>query len=528
MNDTKVVFDSLREFTQEDKLDDVLHVIVNDFEKYSAGLPLYHAGYQRWIRTRPIIILCLMDMPQRHDCAHMKRQNSVYGCCLHCMCTRSHLHCSPTMPQVQFSRRRTVPSMQLLHKEWLACHNHSISSANSFNQRNGTDFNLTPNPLWRLYQLCHFDFHNGTPVDLFHVEILGLVRWHIGNIYEVLTEKEKVEFQGILAELNKNQFGHHLGEWKCRNFWNGDNWLEVFSVMPFVLKRLLGRVLEDRRDILFPHYTCWCMHARCVRILLRPTLTFEEICEAERLCIQWRKDAVSLYGQTECGRPNFHAILHVFEFAKEFGPPTLYWTRPFEHKHAVFRRWMDQFSNNSKNDEFQLACREMLLLHVRSCVPNLSLIMPQHFFNNMRQWRSHAPEVGEVYAVRNPFEEDKRMWIVISGVVKKGMQYNALEIVPTAGVWNSPDPHLQCPFIGLFQIPGTAIALRMAITNPSPQLQMQTANPPLPTGNEIVPLNEYIGLRAISRDIYFKDFLNRGFVVDGFLNTFACLHLTQL
>lgn len=92
---------------------------------------------------------------------------------------------------------------------------------------------------------------------------------------------------------------------------------------------------------------------------------------------------VELFGKKELGIPNFHAVLHAFQFARIHGPPILYWTRPFEHKHAEFKGYMAN-SNHVKVERFSME-KEMTILVVKYLFPFVELLSAQE---RCREWPS--------------------------------------------------------------------------------------------------------------------------------------------
>lgn len=102
-------------------------------------------------------------------------------------------------------------------------------------------------------------------------------------------------------------------------------------ISPFVLLPFMNS------EVKLLHYKCWIEHLEYLTILLKPSLSLSDIRSAKEKCIKWRKMMVVLYPQEDFSFPNFHAILHLFCQMERLGVPVFYWTRPFEHKHKVFR-----------------------------------------------------------------------------------------------------------------------------------------------------------------------------------------------
>ena len=107
----------------------------------------------------------------------------------------------------------------------------------------------------------------------------------------------------------------------------GEEWLAYLSVAPF----LYEDVFADETCIAYQaYYKAFVLHCKWLQIMLRRSLSIDDINLAEKMCMKWRSWMTLLYPSTKfIKRPNFHNVIHVFPFAKLWGPPILYWARPF-------------------------------------------------------------------------------------------------------------------------------------------------------------------------------------------------------
>jgi hypothetical protein len=87
---------------------------------------------------------------------------------------------------------------------------------------------------------------------------------------------------------------------------------------------------------LLKHYVCLVNLCNWMAILLQRALTSEDIDLAEEKCRAWRKEIVELSSTADCDYPNFHNVLHMFNNIRRWGPPVLWWTRPFGKLHYLF------------------------------------------------------------------------------------------------------------------------------------------------------------------------------------------------
>lgn len=82
------------------------------------------------------------------------------------------------------------------------------------------------------------------------------------------------------------------------------------------------------------------------------------------MCSEWRsKMCVAYPWASLLNLPNFHNVIHIFAFARKWGPPILYWTRPYEHKHKVFREFIH--SGNHQDDENWCALRHTTIMSLK-------------------------------------------------------------------------------------------------------------------------------------------------------------------
>lgn len=112
--------------------------------------------------------------------------------------------------------------------------------------------------------------------------------------------------------------------------WKMDEWIKFIAISPFILEPIL-------KEKHLYHYALWINHLKYVRILLQEGISFQDIDKAEKICISFRRDLIKVV--PEFSRPNFHSILHIFEHCRIWGPPILFWTRPFEQRHKTLNNW---------------------------------------------------------------------------------------------------------------------------------------------------------------------------------------------
>lgn len=109
--------------------------------------------------------------------------------------------------------------------------------------------------------------------------------------------------------------------------------------------------------------------------MLRPELSVKDISAAEQRCWKWRKTMLDLFEKSKIATPNFHAILHVFPQALMYGPPVLYWARPFEHKHSTYRGYIE--NSNNINVETFCMLKEKYVDALHYVLPCLNIRAPK-------------------------------------------------------------------------------------------------------------------------------------------------------
>jgi hypothetical protein len=137
--------------------------------------------------------------------------------------------------------------------------------------------------------------------------------------------------------------------------------LAFLTVAPFIYEKIHLGIIGT---VPLAKLKLFMLHCRWVRIMLLRTLSKFEINLAEDMCSEWREKMILAYPQsTILDKPNFHNLVHVFAFARKWGPPILYWARPYEHKHKVFRQFVHE--GNHQNDEEWCAARHAVLMSLK-------------------------------------------------------------------------------------------------------------------------------------------------------------------
>jgi len=371
MSKLKSIFPLALLNTEEEYLLAMQHVVKEliELHKYHT---IHFAGANGQIKCAVHLGINSVDHLQRTISCAMSSPISQKASCCSCHCTQEDIVKPPSVTTgdngVNLTNKRTVAYMKEGYEQYNQAttqvdKNKILSTYGLRLFEYGGDkepVRRYTNPFWTLFDQLQIDIHDISPVDYFHVEILGLLRKHFKLLYEtVFTEAQRTELDRIVGTYKVNN--KKLPSLKGYKYWNGEVWLQLFSVAPFALNSFFN---TNKIPNWFQHLDCWNLHSLYVTKLVQASLSFAEIDHAKSVCLKWRQLMIDLYAEEKYGRkkfhfPNFHSILHVFDQAKRFGPPVLYWTRPFEHKHTVFRQFIQQ--SNKKNVEKWSIEREILI-----------------------------------------------------------------------------------------------------------------------------------------------------------------------
>lgn len=258
--------------------------------------------------------------------------------------------------------------------------NTSDSHVRCYGNNKGMDFlaypNLEDNPFFTFFEETGFDVFQDTLSDVFHLEVIGLMKTHFELLLSKSFLKQPIERQKFLdyvcdfsqstltCKLNNVDISH-------RAEWNSDQWMKLYAIVPFALRRIVSETSNDvSKENFLKALNCWVLHQSYYSILLQESLTVEEIEIARTKCINWRSEMLKIYPRKSLFKVvNFHAILHVFDVALTHGPPILSWARPFEHKHKIIRAFL---CRSNHKDPLQFAgYREKLIQYIRLCFPGL-------------------------------------------------------------------------------------------------------------------------------------------------------------
>jgi len=153
--------------------------------------------------------------------------------------------------------------------------------------------------------------------------------------------------------------------------------MKLYSILPFALRRMYlkevskGSPLSSDGKRYLEAYECWMIHQKYCDILMQESINDSEIDKAMDLCLNWREKMKQLYPTVFLENVvNFHAVLHIFDDAKIYGPPILFWARPYEHKHKVMRSFI--MRSNKHQDEKWAAQQEKVTQHIHFMFPGLN------------------------------------------------------------------------------------------------------------------------------------------------------------
>jgi len=190
------------------------------------------------------------------------------------------------------------------------------------------------NPLW---DIPHFDINTQSPPEIFHLEIIGLLRSHFVLLWDKgFPLGSKAYNQGVARARVQLLEDSSIPDLDFGG-WTGSSWISFLQVSPFVMCGLV----EDG------HYQCWVVHCKYLLLILQCPLSRADLHRARTMCVtQFRPLFRQLYG--ELARfPNNHQIVHLFDAIEPFGPPVLWWVQTFEMKHKTFKSLADHSNKHN-------------------------------------------------------------------------------------------------------------------------------------------------------------------------------------
>jgi len=293
----------------------------------------------KFLKAKLFVALGTFDMPQRHKNLNMMSIKSPIMKCFRCKVPGDKMAANEIFP--------LRDDWKLNLKEYI-----SLAAKNDpkdkkrrdelvsqgvrlwYSDKSGKTFLATSIPF---FNFSGFDPISHTVVDLFHVEIIGLLKLNLDCIYAaIVPERMAKVFKSICAKYKIDIAG--------KGNWNGDQLLLFMMESCFILEEYCGMRMELKH-----HVDCWKKHLKYLIILLREEISNEEVDECLEIWKDWKKDFEQIYAMGETERPNFHAVYHCILDIKNFGPPISYWTRNFEHKHKEMREIIE--GSNFKNVE---------------------------------------------------------------------------------------------------------------------------------------------------------------------------------
>lgn len=314
--------------------EDLFPILASELTELNETHLIFNAEFDRYIPIKVFVGLLLADMPQRNKNCSLKSPNCKRPCCnclIHYNELCASIYSKSNANGIKVKIRNVEDTMDVFRK----VKEKKINKKKAHDEY-GIDTELNFNPLWDLKRSQGFDIYIQSPVDIFHTEILGLLRTH----FEMLKEKflKKKLWTKLQEEVSKYTLkGKSKLNLEYFGSWRAEEWLRFIAISPFSLEKILC-------DENLVQYELWIQHLMCLRILLQPALSEKEIDEAEILYNQFRVNFLKVF--PNFNRPNFHAILHIFDQAREWGPPTLWWTNQWEQRHKTFKQWVQ--SSNMK------------------------------------------------------------------------------------------------------------------------------------------------------------------------------------
>ncbi len=188
------------------------------------------------------LVMYLADSPQRNENCSMKSQNSNVFC-VHCMANRSNCLCVPS----HLDNKVTPIEIRNVAKARMQFNELNQATTKTERDEIEVEYGIKPrligdvyheNPFYRLNDKYGFDIFIDSPVDPFHVIIIGILPTSVDLINSMLDE-DKIEMLGSELQRMKTE-SKDIPDWSTKNYWNGDQWMKFFSTMPYVYGNIIN------------------------------------------------------------------------------------------------------------------------------------------------------------------------------------------------------------------------------------------------------------------------------------------------
>lgn len=292
---------------------------------YDQGIQVSNPVTGSPILIRAALMMVACDMPAARKTCGFTSPVSRRGCY---KCDRTFVVDNDTN-RVNFSGGYDVENYQWQNKNDVATHAAKWMTATTNKDRVEIERNYGTR--WsELHRLSYFDAARFTIIDAMHNLLLGTPKrmfndWvDDGDLTREDLRRMKHIAEGLVLPIDFDMIspdriagglsGLKAAEWK--------SWVLIYS--PF----LLQNHLDDKK---FQH---WMKLVSACRILLKPSITFDEVNSAHSYLVEFCKEYETIYGSNKV-TPNIHAHCHIKECILNYGGVYSTWLFGFERYNGI-------------------------------------------------------------------------------------------------------------------------------------------------------------------------------------------------
>lgn len=201
--------------------------------------------------------------------------------------------------------------------------------------------------------------------------------------------------------------------------------MKFLAIAPFVYTNIID--MTDAKEVAL--LTCLLKLCNWIRMLLQPAMRTEDIYSAEKEWYAWHLQILELFPHDSINlKTNFHTVQHVFDFAKSWGPPILYWSRPYEHRHKTFKRLISE--SNHKNELVWCAEKESVQQAFRFIYPHVRIFD--------KQTSSNIREGSQIqYVVNGGIEYGEVQTLQEGNITVKRYKFERYHPLHKCPLWNT-------------------------------------------------------------------------------------------
>ena len=221
--------------------------------------------------------------------------------------------------------------------------------------------NSTGSRFTKLNLLPYFNCVRFTIIDPMHNLFLGTAKHMMKNIWlpdGLIQQKDIDKIHSVIKNALVPSFVGRIPQKILSGFstftadqWK--NWSMLFSLI------CLHGVLPVQ------HIECWRNFIQMCLLFCTPTITLNDVKEANAIATKFGKEFEALYGKQRV-TPNMHLHTHLAECILDYGPVYSFWLYSFERYNGI----LGSYHTNQKSIEIQVMRKFLDHMHIRTVASN--------------------------------------------------------------------------------------------------------------------------------------------------------------